>query len=70
MCAAAANGDSEYEPVPSVTSCDGGRTWFESQPAKGWISVFVAADGGMMYAADSTYTQQTRYIWSFPLAVA
>lgn len=68
MCAAAANGDINYNPVLSVNSCEGGRTWFESQPAKGWSSVFVAADGGTMYAVDDTF-QQTKYVWSFPLAV-
>jgi hypothetical protein len=64
MCAAAVAFDFEGDPMPLVISCDGGRTWFENQPARYWTDVFVAADGGLMYA-----TAFDGYVWSFPLMV-
>jgi photosystem II stability/assembly factor-like uncharacterized protein len=71
MCAAAPNGDQNYDFASMLTSCDGGRTWFESPEAPlGFLDVKVTADGGMMYsAADSRPTNTSPYyVWSFPLA--
>lgn len=71
MCAVAPNGDFNYNFAPMLTSCDGGRTWFDSPGvALGFLDVKVNADGGMMYsAADSRPTPTSPYyVWSFPLA--
>lgn len=67
MCAAAASSNVIGDPVLAVTSCDGGRTWFENPgPKQNWNAVKVNADGGMMYATTGTSTEP-KYVWSFPL---
>ena len=71
MCAVAPNGDFNYDFVPMLTSCDGGRTWFDSPGVElGFLDVKVNADGGMMYSASDSRPTPTSpyYVWSFPLA--
>jgi hypothetical protein len=63
MCAASVWNDYEEEGAPPVISCDGGRTWFETQPAMYGTDVFVDADGGLMYVT------AFKEVWSFPLMV-
>jgi len=67
VCAVGNNMDMDFNPVPMLTSCDGGRTWSENAGDKAyWNCIKVSADGGSMFAGDDDFRS---FIYSYPLPV-